>query len=138
MSSINKAMIIGRLGNDPETKYTAGGSAVTSMSVATSETWKDKTTGERQEKTEWHRVTIFGKLAEIAGEYLRKGSQVYIEGRIQTDKYTDKEGIERYSTKIIANEMRMLGGKGDSEPRKPLAKASQASDDDDFSDSIPF
>lgn len=110
---VNKAIIVGHLGNDPETRYSQNGDAITSISVATSEQWKDKSTGEKQERTEWHRITFFGKLAEIAGEYLRKGSQVYIEGRIQTDKYTDKDGIERYTTKIIANEMQMLGGRPD-------------------------
>lgn len=106
---LNRAEIIGHLGNDPDVKYSQVGDTITSISVATTEKWKDKN-GERQERTEWHRVTFFGKLAEIAGEYLEKGKLVYIAGRIQTDKYTDKEGVERYATKIIANEMKMLGG----------------------------
>lgn len=106
---LNRAEIIGHLGNDPDVKYTQGGDTITSISVATTEKWKDKN-GERQERTEWHRATFFGKLAEIAGQYLAKGKLVYIAGRIQTDKYTDKDGVERYSTKIIANEMKMLGG----------------------------
>jgi single-strand DNA-binding protein len=108
---INKVILVGTLGADPETRYTGGGQAITSIRIATSESWKDKTTGEKQERTEWHRVKFFGRLAEIAGEYLKKGGQVYVEGRLQTDKYTDKHGVERYSTDIIANEMQMLGGK---------------------------
>jgi single-strand DNA-binding protein len=110
---VNKVILIGNLGADPETRYTAGGSAITTVSLATSESWKDKQTGEAKERTEWHRVKFFGRLAEIAGEYLKKGKQVYIEGSIRTDKYTDKEGIERYATDIIANEMHMLGGPGE-------------------------
>lgn len=109
---INKVILVGNLGADPETRYTAGGAAITSLRLATSESWKDKQTGEQQERTEWHRVKLFGRLAEIAGEYLKKGRQVYIEGSLRTDKYTDKDGIERYSTDIIANEMQMLGGGG--------------------------
>jgi single-strand DNA-binding protein len=110
---INKVILVGNLGADPETRYTASGGAITTIKVATSESWKDKTTGQQQERTEWHRVKFFSRLAEIAGEYLRKGSQVYIEGSIRTDKYTDKEGVERYVTDIIANEMQMLGGRGE-------------------------
>jgi single-strand DNA-binding protein len=110
---VNKVILVGNLGADPETRYTAGGGAITSIRIATSESWKDKQTGEQQERTEWHRVKFFGRLAEIAGEYLRKGRQVYIEGSIRTDKYTDKEGIERFSTDIIANEMQMLGTGGE-------------------------
>jgi single-strand DNA-binding protein len=108
---INKVIIVGNLGADPETRYTASGSAITTLSIATSESWNDKQSGEKQERTEWHRVKIFGKLAEIAGEYLKKGRQVYIEGSLRTDKYTDKAGVEKYSTDIIANEMQMLGGR---------------------------
>ncbi|MFZ1838611.1 MAG: single-stranded DNA-binding protein, partial [Dokdonella sp.] len=107
---VNKVILVGNLGADPEVKYTAGGTAVCTLSVATSESWKDKQTGEQQERTEWHRVKMFGRLAEIAGEYLKKGRQVYVEGSIRTEKYTDKEGIQRYSTDIIGNEMQMLGG----------------------------
>ncbi|MCP5474640.1 MAG: single-stranded DNA-binding protein [Rhodanobacteraceae bacterium] len=110
---VNKVILVGNLGADPETRYTAGGGAITSIRIATSESWKDKQTGEQQERTEWHRVKFFGRLAEIAGEYLRKGRQVYIEGSIRTDKYTDKEGIERFSTDIIANELQMLGTGGE-------------------------
>ncbi len=107
---INKVILVGNLGADPETRFTAGGSAITNIRLATSESWKDKQTGENQERTEWHRVTLFGRLGEIAGEYLKKGRQVYIEGSLRTNKYTDKDGVERYSTDIVANEMQMLGG----------------------------
>lgn len=107
---INKVILVGNLGNDPDVKYTQGGSAITTISVATTEAWKDKQTGQQQERTEWHRVKFFGRLAEIAGEYLKKGRQVYIEGSLRTDKYTGKDGVERYTTDIIANEMQMLGG----------------------------
>lgn len=112
---INKVIIVGNLGADPETRYTGSGTAITSLRIATSEAWNDKQSGEKQERTEWHRVKLFGKLAEIAGEYLKKGRQVYIEGSLRTDKYTDKDGVERYSTDIIANEMQMLGGQGGGE-----------------------
>ncbi|TAM95139.1 MAG: single-stranded DNA-binding protein [Rhodanobacteraceae bacterium] len=114
---VNKVILIGNLGADPETRYSASGTAMCSVSLATSESWKDKQTGEMQDRTEWHRVKFFGKLAEIAGEYLKKGRQVYIEGSIRSSKYTDKEGIERWSTDIIANNMQMLGGPGDNESR---------------------
>jgi single-strand DNA-binding protein len=107
---INKVIIVGNLGADPEMRHTGSGTAVTTLNVATSESWTDKQSGEKVEKTEWHRVKMFGRLAEIAGDYLKKGRQVYIEGSLRTDKYTDKQGIERYSTDIIANEMQMLGG----------------------------
>lgn len=109
---INKVILVGRLGNDPDVRYTASGSAVTTISIATSESWKDRNTGQQQERTEWHRVVFFGRLAEIAGQYLKKGSQVYVEGSLRTNKYTDKQGIERYSTDINANELQMLGGGG--------------------------
>ncbi len=111
---VNKAIIVGTLGKDPDVKYTAGGSAVVNVSVATNESWKDKTTGENIEKTEWHRIVIFGKLAEIAAQYLRKGQQVYFEGKIQTRKWQDNNGQDRYSTEIVANEMQMLGSRADS------------------------
>ena len=110
---VNKVILVGNLGADPETRYTANGGAITSIRIATSESWTDKQTGQKQERTEWHRIKFFGKLAEIAGEYLKKGRQVYVEGSLRTDKYTDKEGVERFSTDIIANEMQMLGGPGD-------------------------
>ena len=119
---INKAIIVGNLGRDPEVRYTANGNAIANITVATTESWKDKQSGERQEKTEWHRVVFFGRLAEIAGEYLKKGSQVYIEGRLQTRKWEDKSGQERYTTEIVASEMQMLGSRG--------GGASEAPDDD--------
>lgn len=139
---INKVILIGNLGADPETRYTANGTAITTVSLATSESWKDKQTGEAKERTEWHRVKFFGRLAEIAGEYLKKGRQVYIEGSIRTDKYTDKEGVERYATDIVANEMQMLGGK-DGESRapakaKPSAPVQGAGPGDFQDDDIPF
>ncbi len=107
---INKVILVGNLGADPEMRYSASGTAIAGLSIATSESWKDKQSGERQERTEWHRVKMFGRLAEICGEYLKKGRQVYIEGALRTDKYTGKDGVERYSTEIVANEMQMLGG----------------------------
>ena len=106
---VNKVILVGTLGKDPEVRYSQAGAALTSVSVATNESWKDKN-GEKQERTEWHRVKFFGRLAEIAGEYLKKGGQVYIEGSLRTEKYTDKQGVEKYTTDIIANEMQMLGG----------------------------
>ena len=108
---INKVIIVGNLGADPETRYTPSGTAITTIRVATSESWKDKQTGEQQERTEWHRVKFFSRLAEIAGEYLKKGSQVYVEGRLRTEEY-EKDGIKRWSTDIIADEMQMLGSRG--------------------------
>ena len=109
---INKAILIGNLGADPETRYTQSGSAVTNIRLATSESWKDRQTGENQERTEWHRVVFFNRLAEIAGQYLRKGSKVYIEGSIRTRSW-ESDGVTRYTTEIVANEMQMLGGRGD-------------------------
>jgi single-strand DNA-binding protein len=111
---INKVILVGNLGADPETRYTPSGTAITSIRIATSESWKDKQTGEQQERTEWHRVEFFARLAEIAGEYLKKGSQVYIEGKLRTDEY-EKDGVKRWSTKIIADEMQMLGSRGGGE-----------------------
>jgi single-strand DNA-binding protein len=110
MASVNKVILIGNLGRDPETRYTTGGDAVTNLRIATTETWKDKA-GEKQEKTEWHTVVLFGRQAEIAGEYLKKGRPVYIEGRLQTRKYTDKEGVEKYSTEIVGDRMQLLGSR---------------------------
>jgi len=139
---VNKAILIGSLGKDPEIKYTSGGKAIANISIATSESWRDKESGEQQERTEWHRVVAFGRLAEIMGEYLRKGSQVYIEGKIQTQKWQDKDGNDRYTTEIVANEMQMLGGKNDSQKENSnVAKeVKQSTDhpDTDFDDSIPF
>jgi single-strand DNA-binding protein len=111
MASVNKVILIGNLGKDPEVRYAPSGSAICNVTIATSRVTKDKSSGERQEQTEWHRVVMFDRLAEIAAEYLKKGKSVYIEGRLQTRKWTDKEGVERYSTEIIANEMTMLGGR---------------------------
>jgi single-strand DNA-binding protein len=138
---INKVILVGNLGNDPEVKSTQGGTTITTISVATSESWKDKATGQQQERTEWHRVKFFGRLAEIAGEYLRKGSQVYIEGSIRTEKYTDKQGVERYSTDVIANEMQMLGGRqenGSGVPRSNAPKPQRAPEPDFVDDDLPF
>ena len=111
---INKVIIVGNVGGDPETRYMPSGSAVTNLTIATNESWKDKQTGEQKERTEWHRVAMFNRLAEIAAEYLRKGSQVYIEGKLRTRKWQDKSGQDRYTTEIIADEMQMLGGRGGS------------------------
>jgi single-strand DNA-binding protein len=111
MASINKVILVGNIGRDPETRYMLSGEAVTSIALATTDKWKDKQTGEQKEATEWHRISFFSKLAEIAGQYLKKGSQVYIEGRLRTRKYTDKDGVEKYSTEVIADTMQMLGGR---------------------------
>ena len=144
---VNKAIIVGTLGQDPDVKYTASGSPVVNISVATNETWKDKQTGEAQERTEWHRIVMFGKLAEIAAQYLKKGSQAYFEGKIQTRKWQDKSGQDRYTTEIVANEMQMLGGKqssGSTVPFDPPAKQStpasppETAKVDDGFDDIPF
>jgi len=145
---VNKAIILGSLGQDPDIRYTAGGAAVANISIATNEQWKDKESGEMQERTEWHRVVFFGRLAEIVGEYLRKGSQVYVEGRIQTRKWQDKEGQDRYTTEIVANEMQMLGSKSggttasfDQSPQPQQsapATSGTKSSNDDFDDDIPF
>ena len=137
MSSVNKAIIIGNLGKEPEVRYTASGEALCNITVATSETWKDKATGEKKEATEWHRISFFGKLAEIAGQYLKKGSQVYVEGSIRTRKWTDKEGQERYTTEIRGDEMRMLGGRPQ-EQATETAKPSRPAPARDFSDDVPF
>ncbi|PIQ37746.1 MAG: single-stranded DNA-binding protein [Lysobacterales bacterium CG17_big_fil_post_rev_8_21_14_2_50_64_11] len=154
---INKVILVGNLGNDPDVKYSQGGAAITTISVATTDAWKDKD-GNKQERTEWHRVKFFGRLAEIAGEYLKKGRQVYIEGSLRTDKYTGKDGVERYSTDIIANEMQMLGGMpggergadrgtersgarstGGNERNAPSSSSSAPFDDSSFpEDDIPF
>lgn len=146
---INKVILIGNLGGDPEVRYMPSGGAVTSVSLATSETWKDKQSGEAQEKTEWHRVVFFNRLAEIAGEYLRKGSKVYIEGRLQTRKWQDKNGQDRYTTEIVANDMQMLDGRGaagnmasqnmDSFPsEQAAAPAAEIAGGTHFDDDIPF
>src|SRR5689334_8123464 len=125
MASVNKVIIIGNLGRDPETRYMPDGGAITNISVATTDKWKDKN-GEMQEKTEWHRVAFFGKLAEIAGEYLKKGSQVYVEGRLQTRKWQDKDGQDKYTTEIVANHMQMLGSRsGTGGGRSEMADAGE-------------
>jgi len=149
---VNKVILIGNLGKDPEVRYMPNGGAVTNLTLATSETWKDKNTGESQEKTEWHRVVAFRRLAEIMGEYLRKGSKVYIEGRLQTRKWQDQQGQDRYTTEIVADEMQMLdsrgGGSAEFAPRQqPSAAAAQPQSqpqsaappaDAGFEDDIPF
>jgi single-strand DNA-binding protein len=145
---INKVILIGNLGDDPEVRYTSGGAAVANIRMATSESWKDRETGEQQERTEWHRVVFFGRLAEIVAEYLKKGSQIYIEGRLQTRKWQDKEGNDRYTTEIVANEMQMLGGRGGgatnreqpaAAPAESRQTAGKAAADSDFvDDDIPF
>ena len=146
--SVNKAILIGRLGRDPEVRYMPNGEAVCNFSVATSETWKDRQTGQRQERTEWHNITLYRRMAEVAGQYLKKGSQVYIEGRIQSRKYTGKDGIERTACEIIGSEMKMLGGGNNSgqqnaqhtppAPPSRQAPAAPAQPVDDIDDDIPF
>lgn len=154
---VNRVTILGNLGNDPEVKYTASGSAIANLTVATSESWNDKATGEKKEATEWHRVVLFGKLAEVAGEYLRKGSQVYIEGQLRTRKWTDNAGVEKYTTEIVVGMngvMQMIGGKqeanqqkqsGWGQPQQPKpqqqskpAPSGKYEPPMDFDDSIPF
>ncbi|ATI15719.1 putative single-stranded DNA-binding protein [Bordetella phage vB_BbrM_PHB04] len=154
MSSLNKVQLIGRLGADPEVKYMQSGDAVCNFSLATSETWKDKASGEKKEATEWHRITMYGRVAEVAGEYLRKGSLVYLEGKNKTRKWTDKEGIERYTTEVHCNQMTMLGSKSDggegrdgnngggrpAQQQRPAAQQQQrpAQRQADLDDDIPF
>ncbi len=136
---INKVILVGNLGADPESRAMPSGSAVTNIRVATSETWKDKNTGDQQERTEWHNVAFFGRLAEVAAEYLRKGSQVYIEGKIRTRKWQDRDGNDRWSTEIIANEMQMLGGRAGSDAPAQAATVAEAPPvSTDFDDDIPF
>ncbi len=166
MASVNKVILLGNLGRDPETRYTTGGDAVTNLNIATSEQWKDKS-GEKQERTEWHRVVLFGRQAEVAGEYLKKGRSVYIEGRLQTRKYTDKDGVEKYSTEVVADRMQLIGGRseggsgGDAEfagagnignaggggrregggggsDKRPASGGAPKKGVDDFDDDIPF
>ena len=159
MASVNKVIIVGNLGKDPEVRYAPSGSAICNITVATSRQWKDKTSGEKQEETEWHRVVFYDRLAEIAGEYLKKGRPVYVEGRLKTRKWTDKEGVEKFTTEIVAAEMQLLGGReggggGDDgggggqrsapAPRpaagRPAASAPAKSSTgfDDMDDDIPF
>jgi single-strand DNA-binding protein len=149
---INKVILIGHLGADPETRAMPSGMTVANLRLATSENWKDKQSGENQERTEWHNVAMFGRLAEIAGEYLRKGSQVYIEGRLRTRKWQDKSGADRYTTEIVANDMQMIGGRGGAgggggeprersapaEPSTATAGAGAGAGGEDFDDDIPF
>ena len=144
---INKVIIVGNLGGDPETRYMPSGSAVTNLTVATNESWKDKQTGEQKDRTEWHKVAMFNRLAEVAAEYLRKGSQVYIEGKLRTRKWQDKNGQDRWTTEIIADEMQMLGGRGGSGGGSaPMSSGQDSgppnsppqSGPDDFDDDIPF
>lgn len=148
---INKVILVGNLGKDPEIRYTASGAAIANITIATTESWRDKQSGEKQEKTEWHRVVFFSRLAEIVGEYLKKGSQVYVEGRLQTRKWQDKSGQDRYTTEIVANEMQMLGSRGGDVGgqsaqnqgfRKPVEQAAPSQPpkaEEDFpDDDIPF
>ena len=154
---INKVILIGNLGKDPEIRYVPNGGAVANLNIATSESWKDKATGEKQERTEWHRVVFFGKLAEIASEYLKKGAQIYVEGRLQTRKWQDKSGQDRYTTEIVGSELQMLGGRGgpgggegppadlsyDSPASGPSGRSTPSSapapgGGEDFDDDIPF
>ena len=149
MASVNKVILVGNLGKDPETRYAPNGDAICNITLATTDSWKDKTTGEKKEMTEWHRVVFFNRLAEIAGQYLRKGSAVYVEGSLRTRKWQDKEGRDRYTTEIVADEMQMLGGRGGggagggaserapSRP-EPAETASGASGSEPFDDDIPF
>ena len=149
MASVNKVILVGNLGKDPEVRYMPNGDAVTNITLATTDTWKDKQTGDKKEATEWHRVVFFRKLAEIAGQYLKKGSQVYVEGSLKTRKWQDKEGQDRYTTEIVADTMQMLGsrqGMSDAPPREPAEPraaaarpaAAPASSFNDFEDDIPF
>jgi len=148
MASVNKVILIGNLGRDPESRFMSDGKAICNFSVATTESWKDKATGEKQEKTEWHRLTAFSRLAEVCGEYLKKGSQVYIEGKLTTRKWQDKDGQDRYTTEIIADQMKMLGG-GRTTEAAPVAQHGSTrtptpenrktgSKFDDLDDDIPF
>ena len=151
MASVNKVILVGNLGRDPEVRYSPEGAAICNMSIATTSTWKDKASGERREETEWHRVVMYNRLAEIAGEYLKKGRSVYIEGRLKTRKWQDKDtGADRYSTEVVADQMQMLGGKGDEVDREPPQRAPRqtqqrqqpqqesSSSLADMSDDIPF
>jgi len=147
---VNKAILVGNLGRDPEVRYSANGSAIANVTLATTDSWKDRQTGERQERTEWHRVVFFGRLAEIAAEYLKKGSQVYVEGRLQTRKWQDQSGTDRYTTEVVVNDMQMLGSRGGASSMPP-EDLDQADDPNsgkvqeetpaaakEFDDDIPF
>jgi single-strand DNA-binding protein len=162
MAAVNKVILVGNLGKDPETRYSPDGGAICNLNIATTETWKDKATGEKKEATEWHRVVLYSRLAEIAGEYLKKGRSVYIEGRLKTRKWTDKEGVEKYTTEVIASELQMLGSReggtgggddsgssnrgesggynreGSSSPAKTAPAKKPAQSFSDMDDDIPF
>ena len=141
---VNKVILVGNLGQKPEIRYTQTNTAVATLSIATSESWKDKDSGEQREKTEWHRVVFFGKLAEIADQYLDKGSQLYVEGKLQTRKWQDKEGNDKYTTEILGNEMNMLGGRqssgdsGEFDQSQPASQTAQSHDSQISEDDIPF
>ena len=137
-NGLNKVLIIGNLGADPEIKYTQAGSPVANLSVATSERWKDKNTGEQKEQVEWHRVVIFGRLAEIAEQYLKKGSKIFVEGKLQTRDWEDSEGKKRYTTEVVAREMTMLDSRGDSMENSSSASSSSKPSNDKFEEDIPF
>ncbi|MFL2709059.1 MAG: single-stranded DNA-binding protein [Gammaproteobacteria bacterium] len=137
-NGLNKVLIIGNLGADPEIKYTQAGSPVANLSVATSERWKDKNTGEQKEQVEWHRVVIFGRLAEIAEQYLKKGSKIFVEGKLQTRDWEDSEGKKRYTTEVVAREMTMLDSKGDSMESSSSSSSSSKPDNNKFEEDIPF
>jgi single stranded DNA-binding protein (ssb) len=142
MSGVNKVIIMGRLGQDPEVRYTPAGTCIANFNIATSENFKDRE-GNKQERTEWHRVVLFGRTAEVAGEYLRKGSMAYIEGRLQTRKWTDKEGQDRYTTEVVGDRLQLVGGKSDSQEsghasHKAPAENTPPPAEDDFDDQIPF
>jgi single-strand DNA-binding protein len=141
---VNKVILVGNLGADPDVRATSGGTTVANVSLATTDSWRDKSSGEQQERTEWHRVVFFNRLAEIVQQYLQKGSQIYVEGRLQTRKWQDKDGNDRYTTEIVANEMQMLGGRGggtapmESPASRETSSASATAGGDDFDDDIPF
>ena len=139
---VNKVILIGNLGADPEVRYSAAGSAITNARLATTDQWKDRQTGEQQERTEWHRLVFFGRLAEISGEYLKKGSKVFIEGRLQTRKWQGQDGQDRYTTEVVVNDMQMLdgagGGMNQAAPASSAEPAPQTAPADDFDDDIPF
>ena len=139
MKGVNKIILVGTCGKDPETRYMPSGGAVTNISMATSEQWKDKQTGEKKEETEWHNVVFFGRVAEIAAEYLKKGSQAYVEGKLKTEKWQDKDGNDRYTTKVIAHELQLLGSRSTgSEQASPVQQAQNNNFDDDFDQDIPW
>ena len=137
--SVNKVIILGRLGQDPELKHTPSGAVVCNLSLATTEAWNDKKTGQKQEKTEWHRVVMFGKIAELSNQYLKKGSQAFVEGKLQTRSWEDKDGNKRYTTEIVANSVQFIGAKNESSSEQKPAEDYKPSEDADFAaDNIPF